>query len=114
MRSFIVPVILAAVAAPAMAGDRTGYRAIASGDLRSAEATLIAERRIFPDRPELMLNLAAVYGRTGRQDSARALYAEVLARPAVSMLMPSGEALSSHDLAQRGLATTASAVVATR
>ncbi len=115
MRSFLVPVIVAAaLATPALANDRTGYQSIATGDLGSAEATLVAERRIFPDRPELMLNLAAVYGRTGRVDAARALYVEVLARPAVSMLMPSGAATSSHAVAERGLARVVPAVLATR
>ncbi|MDP1026750.1 tetratricopeptide repeat protein [Sphingomonas sp. KR1UV-12] len=114
MRSFLIPVILAGLASPAFAGDRTGYQAIATGDLRAAEATLNAERRIFPDRPELMLNLAAVYGRTGRVEAARALYTAVLERPDVSMLMPSGEAASSHALATRGLGQSASAVLATR
>ena len=114
MRGFLISLIVAGLAAPAVASDRTGYQSIASGDLRAAEATLNAERRIFPDRPELMLNLAAVYGRTGRVDAARQMYAEVMTRPAVSMLTPSGAAVSSHDLAQRGMARISPAVLATR
>lgn len=84
--------------------DRTGYTAIASGDLSAAERRIVAERKIFPQRPELMLNLASVYLRTGREADARALYAAVLERPAVAMDLPSGAVASSHDLASRALA----------
>jgi len=91
------------MAGAATAQDRTGYRAIAAGDLASAEQRIAAERRIFPERPELMLNLATVYGRTGRQADARALYAAVLDRPAVMMDMPNGAIRSSHELATVGI-----------
>ncbi len=85
------------------ATDRTGYTAIAAGDLSTAEQRIVAERKIFPQRPELMLNLASVYHRTGRESEARALYAAVLDRPAVAMDLPSGAVVSSHDLAGRAL-----------
>ena len=96
-------------ATPALAGqsattDRTGYTAIAAGDLSTAEQRIVAERKIFPQRPELMLNLASVYHRTGRESEARALYTAVLDRPAVAMDLPSGAVASSHDLASRALA----------
>ncbi|MEG3160146.1 tetratricopeptide repeat protein [Sphingomonas sp. LB2R24] len=92
-----------ALAAPSATVDRTGYTAIAAGDLSTAEQRIVAERKIFPQRPELMLNLASVYHRTGRESEARALYAAVLARPAVAMDLPSGAVLSSHDIASRAL-----------
>ncbi len=92
-----------ALATPSATVDRTGYTAIASGDLALAERRIVAERRIFPQRPELMLNLASVYQRTGRMSEARALYAAVLERPAVAMDLPSGVVMSSHDLATRAL-----------
>ena len=92
-----------ALAAPSATVDRTGYRAIAAGDLATAEKRIVAERRIFPQRPELMLNLASVYARTGRDSEARALYAAVLARPAVALDLPSGAVASSHDLANLAL-----------
>jgi Flp pilus assembly protein TadD len=105
MRAFsLVILALAAGATPALASDRTGYTAIAAGNLSVAEQRLVAERRIFPDRPELMLNLAAVYRSTGRDAQARALYTAVLEQPAVALDMPSGAVESSHDLAQRALA----------
>ena len=91
------------VAAPAIAGERTAVQAIQQGDLRGAERTLVAERRIFPERATLMLNLAVVYARTARPDAARVLYDDVLARPAVPMDMPSGAVVSSHQVAQLGL-----------
>lgn len=94
-----------AATAPAQYKDQTGYRAIAAGDFAAAERMLVAERRIFPDRPELMLNLAVVYSRTGRTDDARALYARVLERPAKELEMPSGRAAWSHDLARTALAS---------
>lgn len=92
-----------ALAAQSNGVDRTGYTAIVSGDLDMAERRLVAERRIFPERPELMLNLASVYHRTGRESAARALYAAVLDRPSVAMDLPSGAVVSSHDLATQAL-----------
>ena len=92
-----------ALAAPSATVDRTGYRAIAAGDLAAAEQRIVAERRIFPQRPELMLNLASVYARTGRDSEARELYAAVLARPPVALDLPSGAVASSHDLANLAL-----------
>ncbi|GAA0660768.1 Flp pilus assembly protein TadD [Sphingomonas insulae] len=93
----------ACLTTPALAQDRTGYQAIAAGDYVQAAKRIEAERRIFPDRPELMLNLAAAYARTGRTGEARALYSDVLQRPVVAMDMPDGAVISSHDVATRGL-----------
>ncbi len=93
----------ACLTTPALAQDRTGYQAIAAGDFTTAVKRIEAERRIFPDRPELMLNLAAAYARTGRTTEARALYSDVLERPQVGMDMPNGAIVSSHDVATRGL-----------
>ena len=72
-------------------------------DLAQAEQTIEAERAIFPTRPELMLNLAAVYARTGRVTQARSLYGQVLEQESVAMDLPDGSVQSSHVLAQRGL-----------
>ena len=104
----------ACLATPALAADRTGYQAIAAGDFATAAKQIEAERRIFPDRPELMLNLAAAYLRTGRTADARALYRGVLERPAVAMDMPNGAGLSSHDVATRGRSRLTSTTLATR
>ena len=104
MRMAISALVLVAAALPvAASAQRTGYVQIASGDLATAEQTLTAERRIFPQKPELMLNLAAVYQRTNRSTEARALYAEVLAQPDVLMDVSAERTAWSHDLAQAGL-----------
>ena len=59
-------VAVAAMAVPATAQVRTGFTAISTGSLAEAERVLTRERAMFPQRPELMLNLAAVYARTDR------------------------------------------------
>lgn len=95
--------VMAIAATSASAQDRMGYLSIAGGDLSAAQATLERERAIFPDRPELMVNLAAVYARTGRTAEARALYADVLDRDAIDLELGNGSTISSHDVARRGL-----------
>lgn len=93
----------AMIAMAASAQERTGYTQIASGDYARAEQTLVAERRIFPQKPELMLNLAAVYQRTGRSADAQALYADVLAQPNMLMDVAADRTAGSHDIARAGL-----------
>jgi Tfp pilus assembly protein PilF len=90
-------------ASTASAQDRTGYSAIKQGDFSNAERMLTAQRRIHPDRPELMINLAAVYSRAGRTDDARSLYEAVLARPNLLMDVTPDQTAWSHDLATAGL-----------
>ena len=114
MRNFgLLVLALAGAAAPAFAADQNGYQSIVSGDLASAERAIVAEQRVYPARPELMLNLAAVYRRTGRMAEARTLYMKVLERRPVAMDLPSGAVASSHDLARRALGT-GSVQIATR
>ena len=108
----VAAVIAATVAMPASAQERTGYLAIAAGDLSGAQATLERERAMFPQRPELMVNLAAVYARTGRAAEARALYADVLSRDSVALELGNGDSVSSHDVARRGLARLDTAIAA--
>lgn len=98
------------IATPAAAKDRVGYQAIAAGSLARAEQTITAERAIFPERPELMLNLAAVYARTGREAQARALYADVLDHEAVAMDLADGSVRTSHQLARIGMARLTTAM----
>lgn len=99
---------------PAAANERSGYAAIAAKDWAGAERVLLTELKIHPGRPELLLNLAAVYARTGRADRARELYAAVLDRPAIAMDLPSGEVRSSHMLAQVALARAPAELAAAR
>ena len=104
MRMMVAAVVgVLTLGGAAQASERTAYAAIASGDLAKAEQTLNAERRIFPDRPDLMLNLAAIYAQTGRADAARDLYRSVQASSPILMRMPSGATVSSHAVAERGL-----------
>ena len=105
MRYALSALVLVASALPiaAAAQERTGYTQIATGNYVQAEQTLTAERRIFPQKPELMLNLAAVYQRTDRATEARALYAAVLAQANVLMDVSAERTAWSHDLAQTGL-----------
>jgi Flp pilus assembly protein TadD len=113
MLKLMVPVLLLA-SGSAMAAERTGYTAIAAGALDKAQTLLEAEQRANPGRPEVMLNLAAVYQRSGRPEAARSLYAGVLAEKSVAMDMPSGAVVSSHVVAERGLAKLGPAQIATR
>ncbi|MBB3474535.1 M48 family metallopeptidase [Sphingomonas sp. BK345] len=105
-----VATLVALVAGPAAAKDRVGYQAISAGSLAQAEQTIDAERAIFPTRPELMLNLAAVYARTGRVTQARSLYGQVLDQEPVAMDLADGSVQSSHALAQRGLSRLGSTI----
>ena len=105
MRLSLLTLSVVALATPFAAGaqQRTAYQQIAAGDFGKAEQTLIAERRIFPQRPELMLNLAAVYQQTGRAEQARALYDQVLSQPDVVMDVSAERTAGSHAIARNGL-----------
>ena len=98
---------LALLAAPAQAqshdGDSVASAAIAQGDYAGAEKTLLQELRIHPGRPELMINLATVYAKTGRKAEARALFRQVLAQDNVLMDLSPDRTAGSHALAVAGL-----------
>ncbi|MEI9850851.1 MAG: tetratricopeptide repeat protein [Sphingomonas sp.] len=96
------PMALSALPAQAQ-GDAAASTAIARGDFTRAERDLLAELRIHPDRPELLLNLAAVYSRTGRQAEARGLYEKVLAQSEVLMDLDADRTAGSHAIARIGL-----------
>ncbi|WBH16816.1 tetratricopeptide repeat protein [Sphingomonas radiodurans] len=115
MRKLIIFALsAAALSTPAMASDRTGYQAIVAGDYRAAEEKLVAERRIFPSRPELMINLATVYARTGRVTEAASLYRAALVAEDVELAMPNDMVASSRTVAQRGLDRLGGTALATR
>lgn len=105
------PLLLAAL--PAAARDPATAE-ISSGDYASAEAKLDAELRVHPGRPELLLNLAAVYLRTGREAQARNLYREVLAQREVLMDLRTEKTAGSHQIAQNGLRQLVSVQSASR
>jgi DNA-binding SARP family transcriptional activator len=95
------PLMLAAL--PASAQDAVASSQISTGAYDQAEQKLKAELRIHPDRPELLLNLAAVYARTGRVGEARALYSQVLSQREVLMDLPAERTAGSHAIARTGL-----------
>jgi thioredoxin-like negative regulator of GroEL len=105
MRMSLFTLSVVALVTPSAAGaqQRTAYQQIAAGNFSKAEQTLVAERRIFPQRPELMLNLAAVYQQTGRAEGARALYEAVLNQPEVMMDVSAERTAGSHAIARNGL-----------
>ncbi|UZK66732.1 tetratricopeptide repeat protein [Sphingomonas sp. M1-B02] len=90
-------------ALPAMAQDRAASSYISQGSYGQAESQLTSELRIHPDRPELLLNLAAVYARTGRVAEARTLYTRVLSQNEVLMDLSAQRTASSHAVARRGM-----------
>lgn len=99
-----MPLLLAAF--PATARD-VAVSEIARGEYAAAEAKLDAELRIHPKRPELLLNLAAVYARTGRQAQARSLYRQVLAGSDVLMDVSADRTAGAHAVAANGLRSLA-------
>jgi hypothetical protein len=97
-----VPLVLIAV--PAQAQDSSvASTEIARGAWADAEKALVKELRIHPDRPELLLNLAAVYAKTGRDAEARNLYAKVLSQREVLMDLTPEQTAGSHMIARTGL-----------
>lgn len=105
------------VFAPASAQDRAvraAHDAITRGDMADAERVLTAEQRIFPDNPEVLINLAAVYAKTGRATDATTLYRRVMARDDVLLDLSAERTASSHALAQTGLQRVAALQTASR
>jgi Flp pilus assembly protein TadD len=89
-------------AAPAQ-DERAAYEEISQADYASAEAKLAGALRQHPYAPELMLNLAAVYAKTGRTGEARTLYTRVLAQPQAELILGDSRLTWSHDVARSGL-----------
>jgi thioredoxin-like negative regulator of GroEL len=99
-----LPLIAAAVCPSAQARENgAATTLITQGAYGEAEARLMRELRIHPGRPELLLNLAAVYARTGRVDAARSLYVRVLSQDEVLMDLASKRTAGSHGIAKAGL-----------
>lgn len=105
------------VASPALAQGgaiRTAHDAITRGDYTRAEQLLLAEQRIFPGNAEVLVNLAAVYARTGRVQQASTLYRQVLAREDVLLDLNADRTASSHAIAATGLRRVSSLQTAAR
>ncbi len=87
---------------------------ILGGEYDAAESALLTQLRANPDHPPLLINLAAVYGQTGRADEARALYTRVLDADEIWMELSNGRIVRSHALARAGLDRLDSAQFARR
>ncbi len=120
MRIVLASIVLAAPLAlmPAAQAqvrpDPNAQAAIQRGDFDTAERQLIAEQKIFPTKPEVLLNLAAVYAKTGRHSEARVVYNRVLALEPVAMDVANGQVVPSNLIADRGLKLLDSARQASR
>lgn len=101
--AFRALIAAAALVAPAMvqaaSEGRNGSAEIIRGDYVTAEQTLVDQRRLFPDHPDLTLNLAAVYQHAGRISEARALYRDVLRQPDEKVDLANERTFSAHQLA---------------
>jgi Tfp pilus assembly protein PilF len=112
-------VLLAAAGSPALAQESPSLvpvadMAIVRGDFAQAETELQAQLRRHPDMPELLLNLAAVYGATGRTTEARNAYQRVLAQRDVDMDLRNGGQGGAHAIAELGLRRLARAQLSAR
>ncbi|WP_010543423.1 tetratricopeptide repeat protein [Sphingomonas elodea] len=91
------------LASPAAAQDGSvAAREIMTGAYAKAEHKLLAQMQAG-ERPEVQLNLAAVYYATGRTEQARALYRDVLAQANVPMNLSTDRTANSHTVAMNGL-----------
>lgn len=121
MRFALIPLVAAApltlIAVPGHAQQRHDAVArtqIVAGDYDFAERKLVADLRVRPDSPELLLNLAAVYAMTDRANEARSLYQRVLQQDDVLMDLSGERTASSHAIAQRGLSRLVPVQLTTR
>jgi Flp pilus assembly protein TadD len=115
--AFIVAAMLGAPAASVAAQNRTdpyAHDAIEAGSFAEAEASLRAQLALEPAKPELLINLAAIYARTNRLDAAQTMYDRALASENVSLLLKPNVALDSHAIARRGLSRLEQQRVAAR
>ena len=109
MRTAVAMLVAASASVAAMPASaqngavRASHDAFAKGDLAAAERVLIGEQRVFPNSPEVLVNLAAVYARTGRAEQAATLYRQVLAQDAVLLDLTADRTVSSHAIAELGM-----------
>lgn len=116
MRALAVLAAGLALGLPALvqAESFSGAERIAQGDLAGAEREIAQHRRVFPNDPDLLINLAHVYARTDRQAEARQLYRAVLAREDEELSVAGGQPASAHRLASEGLRRISGGVIAAR
>lgn len=111
-----VLLVLAGLALPGLAQAQgfSGAERITQGDLTGAEREIARQRQLFPNDPDLLINLAHVYARTERTAEARALYRTVLTQPDEELTLRGGTAMSAHSLAHEGLRRISAPVLAAR
>lgn len=105
-KAIIVAAMLGVPAASAVAQDRAdpySNYAIEAGNFTEAETSLRAQLALEPTKPELLLNLAAIYARTNRLDAAQTMYDRAMQAENVSLLLRPDVAQDSHVIARRGM-----------
>lgn len=110
--ALVAALTIASTAAAASEGN--GAPELRRGNYVAAERIITGQLRMWPGDTDLLLNLATVYGRTGRRSEARMLYRSVLARPDDVMDLQSNTSRSAHALAQAGLANIDRAQLSSR
>ena len=103
LASMAIVALLATTSGMASAGPFNGAKQIAQGDYRGAERDIVAQRALYPDQVDLMINLATVYLRTGRVVEARRMYAAVTALPDEEVMLNGRPMAWSHALATDAL-----------
>ena len=95
--------LLVATGGTATAQNFNGAEYLARGDATGAERVIMAQQRLFPHDADLLLNLAAVYARTGRQAEARRMYQAVIAQPDEELDLAGRRTATAHLIAAEGL-----------
>jgi Flp pilus assembly protein TadD len=106
LKVIIVAAMLGVPAVSAAAQDRPdpySHNAIEAGQFAEAETSLRTQLALEPTKPELLINLAAIYARTNRLDAAQTMYDRALAAENVSLLLRPDFAQDSHVIAKRGM-----------
>jgi Flp pilus assembly protein TadD len=106
MNKLVAMVGVALVATATQASDLQGFagaKEISRGDLVAAERVILEQQRMFPRDADLLINLAYVYARTGRQAEARRLYEQVSAQPDDMLDMSGQRRVKAHRVAAAGL-----------
>ena len=111
---FVVAGLGLGVPGLAQAQSFSGAEQLIRGDLPAAEREIAHQRRMFPNDPDLLVNLASIYGRTNRTADARRLYRDVLARADEPLTLADGSTVSSHQIALTGLRSLPAEMLAAR
>lgn len=87
-----------------LAADDLGARAIMNEDWATAETLILAGLEEHPGDVFRLLNLAAIYGQTEREDEAAAIYRQILDSDESRVAaLPSGQGQPVKAIAERGL-----------